>query len=159
MEPLSALPLACNVLQIVEYGANILSKTAEYRSAAEGALAEHERLRGVLKSLKELNVELSAVIAASGDPVGLPLSKVKLVEANEECMRLSDGFFELLDRLKITKRSTIKSLCMSLKSLRFEDKIKCLKDALHEAKTNLVIASLVFSQYVTTHRCPTSDRD
>lgn len=57
MEPLSAISLACNILQVVEYGAKILSKAAEYRSAADEALGEHATLRDVLQSLKGLKVD------------------------------------------------------------------------------------------------------
>ncbi|KAK6067839.1 nucleoside-diphosphate-sugar epimerase family protein [Seiridium cupressi] len=60
--------------ELIEYGAKILSKTAEYRSSVDGTLREHGSLRDVLQSLKGLNAELTANMASGGDntPISMP---------------------------------------------------------------------------------------
>ncbi|KAK9419407.1 putative NACHT domain-containing protein [Seiridium unicorne] len=137
MDPLSSLSLACNVLQLTEYGAKILSKTAEYRSSVDGRLREHGSLRDVLQSLKGLNAELTANMASGGDNTPISMPKVRLNAANNECIRLADDF---------------ESLRMSIKSMRYEARITFMKAALAEAKNNLNIASLVFLQHVSSTR-------
>lgn len=146
-DPLSALSLACNVLQIIEYGAKILTKTAEYHSAADGAPSEQTTLRGVVQSLKGLNTELAACIPlpSSTSPVSGP--KARLIAANNECLRLSNEFLELLDQLTVTKKhSVLESFRMSVKSMRYEEKVAAIKAAIGEARNNLNIAFLVFMQ-------------
>jgi hypothetical protein len=41
LELLSAFSVACNMLQIIEFAWQVLSKAIEYRKAANGALSEH----------------------------------------------------------------------------------------------------------------------
>lgn len=151
MDPLSALSLSCNVLQIVEYGAKLLSKSAEYHSAADGTLNEHASLREVSQSLRGLNEELAAALPTSSSTSQIPMPQMRLIAANNECMRLSNEFIELLDRLKVNKHSSLESFRMGIKSLWYESKLKSMRASLAEAKSNLNVASLVYLQYVVPH--------
>lgn len=146
MEPLSAFSLACNILQIVEYGANVLSRAAEYRTAPNGALNQHNTLYDVLQSLKGLNAELGASLPAWSSSPRATIPGTRLAAANQECMRIANELITLLERLKVKKSSTIEGIRMSIKSIWHEGTVKALKHDLAEAKEDLSFALMLFMQ-------------
>ncbi|KAI4596649.1 hypothetical protein KJ359_004991 [Pestalotiopsis sp. 9143b] len=127
MEPLSAFSLACNILQIVEYGANVLSRAAEYRIAPNGALSEHNTLKDVMQSLKRLNGELVLLLPSAAESPKATPHESRLIAANEECMRIADGLITLLERLKVNQSGTFEGIRMGIKSLWYEGKVKVMK--------------------------------
>ncbi|KAL9619550.1 MAG: hypothetical protein Q9160_005826 [Pyrenula sp. 1 TL-2023] len=151
LEPLSAFSLACNVLQIVEYGAKILTKTIEYRNAADGTLAEHQNLFDVLQSLKGLNVDIQASMPRPSDGEEQSAAGSRLTAANEDCLRLSEDFVNFLDRLKVyDTRSMLESVRLSIKSVWYKERLENMKNALSQARDNLNIAFLVFMEYTNS---------
>ena len=60
LDLLSAFSVACNVLQVIDFGVKVLSKAADYRQAETGVLTEQKDLRGVLQSLHNLNTDILA---------------------------------------------------------------------------------------------------
>ncbi|KAF2994212.1 hypothetical protein E8E14_001000 [Neopestalotiopsis sp. 37M] len=150
MDPLSAFSLACNILQIVEYGANVLSRAAEYRDAPNGALNQHNTLHDVLQSLKGLNAELGATLPSSSIAQRTTVPNTRLVVANKECIRIADELIALLEKLKVKKSSTLEALRMSIKSVWYESKVKALKHDLAEAKDNLSFALMLSMQHSGT---------
>ena len=59
MEALAALGLASNIIQIVDFGARLLSKSREIHHSADGSLDENNILEDVTSNLAELSFELS----------------------------------------------------------------------------------------------------
>lgn len=145
LEPLSAFSVACNVLQIIEFGSKVLSNAIDYRKAANGTLPEHQDLRNVLQSLKNLNAELQASMPQLGGSQALSTAETRLLEANAECLRLSNEFIDLLDRLKVKNwHARLESLRMSIKSLWYKEKMESMESALSQARDNLNVAFLVY---------------
>jgi hypothetical protein len=145
LEPLSAFSVACNVLQIIEFGSQVLSKAIDYRKAANGALSEHQDLRHVLQSLKNLNADLQASMPQLAGTKSPSTAETRLLEANTECLRLSDEFINLLDRLEVKNRhAMLECLRVSIKSLWYREKIDAMKSALAQARDNLNVAFLVY---------------
>ena len=144
LEPLSAFSLACNVIQIVETGCKLLSAAADYRQAGDGALKEHRDLREVSRTLNNLNISLKSSLETPGtDP--LSAEEIRLLQANEECLRLSKDFINLLDRLKVKDRhATFESLRMSIKARWYKDRMDAMQKAMSEARDNLNIAFLIY---------------
>lgn len=144
LDPLSAFSVACNVLQIVETSLRVLGKTAEcYKS---GTPDEVSALIGNLYTIEGLSDELRGV---TPDPLGKdPLSpaELRLVGANEECLRLSGDFIQLLDGLRATKRSVWHSLGSSVKTMWYQDKLAGLEKAVSESRANLTLAFLLVMQ-------------
>ena len=62
LDPLSAFSVACNVLQVVEFGLKALGRAVEYRKSENGSLKEHKDLQDVLQSLSNLNTTLLASV-------------------------------------------------------------------------------------------------
>lgn len=144
LDPLSAFSVACNVLQIVETSLRVLGKTAEcYKS---GAPDEVSTLIGNVYTIEGLNDELRNFIP---DPIGkIPLSptELRLVEANEECLRLSGDFIRLLESLKVTKQSVWHSIGSSIKTMWYQDKLANFEKAISESRANLTLAFLLLMQ-------------
>lgn len=144
LDPLSAFSVACNVLQIVETSLRVLGKTAEcYKS---GAPDEVSTLIGNLYTIEGLNDDLRDFIP---DPLGkIPLSptELRLVEANEECLRLSGDFIRLLESLKVTKKSVWHSIGSSIKTMWYQDKLANFEKAISESRANLTLAFLLLMQ-------------
>jgi hypothetical protein len=150
LEPLSAFSVACNVLQIIELGSQVLSKAIDYRKAANGALSEHQDLRHVLQSLKNLNADLQASMPQLAGTKPLSTAETRLLEANTECLRLSNEFIDLLDRLKVKNRhAMLECLRMSIKSLWYREKMDAMESALSQARDNLNVAFLVYMKYTS----------
>ena len=150
LEPLSAFSVACNVLQIIEFGSQVLSKAIDYRKAANGALSEHQDLRHVLQSLKNLNADLQASMPQLAGTKSLSTAETRLLEANTECLRLSNEFINLLDRLKVKNRHVrLECLRVSIKSLWYREKMDAMESALAQARDNLNVAFLVYMKYIS----------
>lgn len=153
LEPLGAFALACNLLQIVEYGAKILTKAIEYRNAADGTLVEQQNLYGILQSLKGLNSDIEASMPRPSHADNQSAAESRLIAANEDCLRLSEDFINFLDRLKVNnKRSMLESLRLSIKSVWYKERLENMKNALSQARDNLNIAFLVYMEYGATNR-------
>ncbi|KAL9095011.1 MAG: hypothetical protein Q9165_002613 [Trypethelium subeluteriae] len=149
LEPLSAFSVACNVLQIIELGSRVLNNAIDYRKAADGALSEHQDLRNLLQSLRNLNADLRASMPKLGEPSSLSTAETRLLEANAECLRLSNEFIDLLDRLKIKNRhAMLESIRMSIKTLWYKEKMEAVENMLSNARDNLNVAFLVYMNSV-----------
>ncbi|KAL9073650.1 MAG: hypothetical protein Q9157_004660 [Trypethelium eluteriae] len=145
LEPLSAFSVACNVLQIIELGSKVLNNALDYRKAADGALTEHQDLRNVLQSLRNLNADLRASMPKLGGSNSLSTAENRLLEANAECLRLSNDFIDFLDRLKIKNRhAMLESIRMSIKTLWYKEKMEAMENMLSKARDNLNVAFLVY---------------
>ena len=144
LEPLSAFSLACNVIQIVETGCKLLSAAADYYQAGNGALKEHKDLREVSRTLNNLSASLKSSLESPGSGTLSP-EETRLLQANEECLRLSKDFIDLLDRLKVKDRhATFESLRMSIKARWYKDRMDAMQKAMSEARDNLNIAFLIY---------------
>ncbi|PYI27484.1 hypothetical protein BP00DRAFT_450240 [Aspergillus indologenus CBS 114.80] len=145
MDPLSAFSLACNILQVIELGQKTLTLTLNYRKASTGETREHEDLQGVLQCLISLNVDLHASIPNSAEPGSLTPAQARLIQANEECLRLSIEFVDLLNKLKLrTPHALLESIRASIKTLWNRDRMEAMSTAVGRARENLNTALLFY---------------
>src|ERR1700750_1877524 len=152
LDPLSAFAVACNVLQIIEFGSKALTNAIAYRKAANGELPENRDLRQVLQSLKTLNMDLSASMPRMTGLKSLSKPETRLLEANKECLRLSAEFIDLLDKLKVKDQNAmLESLRMGFKTLWYKDKMNTIERALSQARDNLNLAFLVYMRYASIY--------
>jgi hypothetical protein len=153
LDPLSAFSVACNVLQIVDFGSKVLTQAIDYRKAANGELPENQDLRHVFQSLKSLNMDLKASIPRLTGSKSLSTAETRLLEANEECLRLSMEFIDLLDRLKVkNQHAMLECLRMSVKTLWYKEKTRAIERALSQARDNLNVAFLVYIKYISNDK-------
>ncbi|PYH47646.1 uncharacterized protein BP01DRAFT_354850 [Aspergillus saccharolyticus JOP 1030-1] len=145
MDPISAFSLACNILQIIELGQKTLSLALDYRKAGSGTLREHEDLQGVLQCLMSMNVDLQASIPNANQPSNLTPALARLRQANEECLRLSIEFVDLLNQLKLrTPHALLESIRASVKALWNRDRMEAMAKAVGRARENLNTALLFY---------------
>ena len=146
-ELLSAFAVACNVLQVADLGIRALVRAGEYKVAANGALSEHDDLHKVLQSFEGLNTDLQVTLLKQSSKPVWSAAEERLCRANEECLRLSKDFIAILDHLKIRdRRPVLENFRMSLKSLWYKEKILAMERSVSQARDNLNIALLVYTQ-------------
>lgn len=153
LDPLSAFSLACSVLQVVEFGVKLLSTAANYRKAESGVLIEQQDLRDVLQSLNNLNTDLQTSLLQQATIRQHSVEESRLLEANNQCLRLSKNFIDFLDRLKLRDgHAVLDSLRVSVKTLWHKDKMDAMEKSLSQARDNLNVAFLVYIKYVKNSR-------
>ncbi|KAK7917774.1 hypothetical protein PG985_011382 [Apiospora marii] len=150
MDPISAFSLACNILQIVDTSAKILVKAAECYN--DGATAETSQLSGNVRLLESLSSELKAIDARASNPFST--SELRLLEANERCLQVSDKLIHLLDGLKVNEKSVWQALSRSIRTIRHRETIAGLRDGVSECRANLNLALLLVMQYVLGYPIP-----
>ena len=154
LDPLSAFAVACNVLQIIEVSAKVLSKAAEYRSSEAGVLDEQKDLRDVLQSLSNLNADIQALLPAPLDARRPSFEEACLSQANLQCLQILRDFIGLLDSLKLRgKHAVFDSFRMSVKSLWHRDKMAAMEKSLAKARDNLNVTFLVYMKYIADIKC------
>ena len=129
LDPLSAFSVACNVLHVIEAGAKVLSKATDYRKAATGVLTEQKDLRDVLQTLSNLNIDLEASLSQETILEHRTVAESRLIEANDQCLRLSRELIAFLDRLKLRDRHVVfESMRMSMKTLWHKDRMDAMEN-------------------------------
>lgn len=148
LDPLSAFAVACNVLQIIKVGTKVVKTAAEFRSAADGAIAEHAELRNIAQSLLSMSKDLQTSIATPSGSQAQVQSKAEhvLKSANHQCLELSTDFINFLSRLKVdgTRNVMLECLRLGVKSLWYKDKLDSISSALSQARDNLNLAFLIY---------------
>ena len=134
---------------MIELGAKVLNKAAQYRKAEAGMLIEQEDLRDVLQSLNNLNSDLQSSPLQQTATKQHTVEEGRLLEANDQCLRLSKDFIDFLERLKLRDgHAVFDSLRMSIKTLWHKDKVDAMEKSLSQARDNLNVAFLVYIKYV-----------
>ena len=145
MEPLSAFAVACNVLQVIEGGVKVLNKAVQYHNAQDGLTNDHQKLKNIAQSLSNLSADLQASFPKSNDPTSVSSAESRLIEVNNECLRLSADFIEFLDQLKVRNpKAFLDVFRASIKSLWRKDRVAALERSLSQARDNLNVAFLIY---------------
>jgi hypothetical protein len=154
LDPVSALGIAGNVLQFVDFASKVVSKGTQYYKSLDGALVENTELSAVADNLSKLSrrLETSMPLEASmlgirrhgeSDPQYSPAEQ-GLWEANKECYRISVELVETLDKLKISdSHRKWQSFWQALRSSWSEEHIETLSKRLTQAREQLMTHLLV----------------
>lgn len=147
LEALGAFAVACNVLQVAEAGTRILLRAAEYKRATDGALTEQKDLHDVLQTLTTLNSDLRKSLSQADGVEKASPAKMRLIEANNECLRLGSDFINFLKQLQLKDpKKTLGSLRVSIKSFWYRDRMNAMEKAISQARDNLNAALLLYMQ-------------
>jgi hypothetical protein len=68
MDPLSAIGLAANILQFIDFGCQLFRDTKEIHRSTQGTTNENVELRDITQSLSRLSQDLSAPVPDSQSP-------------------------------------------------------------------------------------------
>lgn len=117
MDPFSALSIATSVVQFVDFGVKLISKSKELYRSTDGVLADHAEQAAVATRLRELARLLTPPLPNTSLDK-LSLAEKALFEITKECQDLADEFIDALDELRASeRRQKWKSFRQALKSV------------------------------------------
>ena len=145
LEAIGAFALACNILQVVEYGAKIANNARRLHRSEGGCMTELDDLQALTKQLKELNNDLSSVTLSPSTPTSAV--QIRLIECNNESLRLSQKFIDFVASLQpknsLSKISWVQSFRAAIRSKWHQDEIETMQKAILQARSNLILAFLL----------------
>ena len=153
MDPLSALGLASNIVQLVQFVGAVISDSHEVYSSADGALQRNSVLEEVAQNPAEMNSELMrSQRSMSSWFMSLSPAERQLKNLCEECDVVSRELLVKLDTLKVRSRSRYKrwdSFRQAMKSMWNEGELRALEKRLEGIRTRLDTNLLICLRYVT----------
>jgi hypothetical protein len=148
MDPLSALSIAASVVQFVQFGASLVSKTHEIYASNEGTLAMNVQVEVATRRLIDLVDSLRDPSFAGSS---LPLVESQsLQNICNKCVSISNELFSRLDKLMVHDAHTYrkwKSFRQALKSVWSKDGIEAIRKRLEVCKDELDIHLVVSIRY------------
>jgi hypothetical protein len=119
MDPLTALGLASNIIQVVDFSTKLVSKGYNIYKSADGSLAENVDAEAITRNLTMLTTKLrhSFKIGQEGNG-NLSDDDQSLTRLCEKCTQIADELLHKLDQAKVTGRHRKwKSARQALKSV------------------------------------------
>jgi hypothetical protein len=153
MDPVSALGIATSVVQFLQFGSSIVSKTRQIYS--QGALSDHVECESATRRLIELTKHITNSLTDLGSLGALSLGSQALQKICEKCVELSD---ELLSRLadlhvdETHKARKWKGLRQALKTLCSKEKINDIPERLKACSVELHLHLIMAIKYVYTRQ-------
>jgi len=125
LDPLSALSLASNVVQFIDFGSKLISEIQEIRQSASGSTKENADFLFTAKAFRRQSDILFANLADRTSSSSLPLSRSALQEFVVPCRQVSDELIAILEDLKAMEpRKRLQSFWQALRSITKRRKIK-----------------------------------
>ena len=116
MEAVATLGLAANVLQLINFLADILSKGKEIYMSADGASKDNLAIEVIVRHLKDTLSQIQELSSITSSNVN---------NLQDECTKLVDELLTALEDLKVQgKPSRWKSVRKALKSVQSKGKIE-----------------------------------
>jgi hypothetical protein len=137
MEPLSAIGLAGNIIQFVDFGTKFVSVAAEIYKSSTGSLQENEELALIVRDLEQQSSTISSALETSGDPL--------IGQLLASCKTIASELAVILGRVKQpdNDHNIAASLRGSFRALRSARKIKELERRLDRIRAEICARLLV----------------
>ena len=152
LDPLSALGLASNVIQFVEFGCKLVSGAVEIYEARDGTLAANSELGYIIEDLRDMSVSLGP--GSQHQVSGLSKDETKLQELAISCKELADEFLLVLENLKVQGRhKRWKSALQATRSAWNKRQIRNYMKRINEFRSQLtarLVSILRFVEYSMT---------
>jgi hypothetical protein len=149
MDPLSALSLAGNVVQLVQFGTQIISKFREIHKSTSGATIENWDFENVCRDFQYLNSKLKHSLRG-GQPGCLTEDEHALYIVCEQCMAISDELVTRLNKLKVQGQGQRgwRSFQQALKSVWGKKELDVLAERLSTYRSKMDLHLLLSLKYV-----------
>jgi hypothetical protein len=122
LDPFTAIGLAGNIVQFVDFSIKIVSKASEIKQSTDGVLRENWDLEIVTKGLIAINARLKDSVHSPG--IALTQEHHRLDDLRERCTEVAGELLDALNELKARgSKSRWKSLRHALKSVWDRDTI------------------------------------
>jgi len=130
MDILTAIGLVGNIVQFVDFGSKLISKSVELYRSGEGALGENIDTETATYHLLLLNDKLKDTATSTGDKT--------LLDLCEACHTVARDLLEALDKVKVKgKQQKWKSIRKALRSVWSKEDIEELERRLEKLRTEL----------------------
>jgi len=169
MDPLTALGLASNIVQFVDFASKLISQSHEIYQSADGALEDNLALEHVAKNLSRLGGELKSKRAdiktgrealarerewakkdgrVISSPEKVTAAGKQLQQLSKECSAVSNELLQELEKLKIKgPHKRWESFRQALNSVWSQEKIRALETRLEGIRKQLDTTLLVCLRY------------
>lgn len=132
MDPLSALGVASNVVQFVDFASKLVSETARIyrgraRRDAEDGRSELER---VTNDLEGFNKDLASSLQSHRNQWRVSQEDKEIIRICADCGKISSKLLAALSSLNPSKATVWRSFAAALRSIWSEDEIQALRQTL-----------------------------
>jgi hypothetical protein len=154
MDPVSALGIAASVVQFLQFGSSLVSKSRQIYS--QGALSDHVECESTTRRLIELTKQITNSLTDLGSLGALSLDSQALQKICEKCVELSN---ELLSRLadlhvdETHKARKWKSFRQALKTVCSKERINDIAGRLKACSVELHLHLIMAIKYVCFRQC------
>ena len=150
MEALSALSLASNIVQFLDFGLRVLSKGNKIYRSVDGALEENLDLEVVTSDLLVMQTKLKCTLLTSGNTHLASDDLQAFNTLSESCAGLADKLLERLNMVKAQGRfRRWKSLRQALKIVWSKQDIENTKNTLQSYRSEMQLHLLISLRCVT----------
>lgn len=144
LDPISALGIASNVIQLVDFTAKLVSVGTElYRN---GALVEHTELKAAAKQLRDLKLSTEQSLngvddsTRTDDPQNHDDTLSSLRDAHSSCVKCANDVIEAVEKLEVTgKHQKWQSFRHALSTIFKKDKLDAACQRLAHARQQLIL--------------------
>jgi formate dehydrogenase maturation protein FdhE len=142
MEPLAALGIASNIIQIVNFASRLVSRGHELYQSADGRLADHAVLDSAAQNLSTLaNDQLKFGGAISREPTA---TYAQLVKLKADSQTIADKLSSALNKASVRgKHKKWQSIFQALMSIYKEKEISSLASQLDNIRKQVDTTLLV----------------
>ncbi|KIW27934.1 uncharacterized protein PV07_07630 [Cladophialophora immunda] len=143
VDPLTTFAAAGNALQFVQLGIDLIGKTIDYSQG--GGNNSFQALRDCVQRLSVSSAHLQRSMESNASQPLNPGPARALHRANLECLRVSQQFTAILDKLGLNRPHSLwSSVKLALKSHVDKPKVDALSRDLDHARANLMLSLMVY---------------
>ena len=150
LDPFSALGLANNVVQFVDFGSKLFSGAAELYRSVDGALAVNAELEIIFEDLSNMSSELGT--ASFYEMQDMSADVKNLIKLARSCKKLADELLSTLGKLKVPHgRRKWNSVRQALASAWREKEIRAYTERLINFRSQMTIHLFAVLRLISPH--------
>ena len=150
LDPFSALSLASNIVQFVDFSSKLISNSREIYSSRTGSTAKHKELESLYLDLHQLSQKVNASSQSANGNTGRSPEEAALEKVAGLCMETADELLSTIRRLKSPTTGSYqkwRSFHQALKSIWNQERIDALRRKLDS------ISGQLNTHYAAILRC------
>lgn len=157
LDPLTALSLAGNIIQFVDFASKLLIKGREIYNSADGLSVGDQELQTIATDLQDIanrfENPIQSHLPSNPEHFGMqPKIDRRLLELSSKCSSVADELIHALEKLRLSDSNHTnrrwKSARYAFKSLWDRDKMSGIVDRLHTLRKEWNFHILVSLRYV-----------
>jgi hypothetical protein len=149
MDPSSALSLALNIIQIVDFSSKLVKAAAEINKSTDGKLVEHSELQSTTESLSRQVKELDKALEAKNLEKDLSEDERDLRRLGQECSSVIAELLSALTKLQVQGSSKRwKSFRQALLTIWHKESIDLFEKRLKRFREQMIMDSLSTLRYI-----------